>query len=75
MRVTEQNLEEVSKIIGYLSEFMIKIHGTTSASYINLKDRLSTAQVGLDALEGYFDDLKKICGEEDTLNEQSVIGF
>lgn len=73
MQVTEENFEKVSKIIGYLSEFMIKVHATTDASYINMKDRISTAQLGLDALEEYRNDLLEACG--DTKSEESVIGF
>ena len=52
---------------------MIKIHATTSASYINLKDRISTAQVGLDALDSYYEDLQAACRDPDS--EEKVIGF
>ena len=73
MRVTEENFEKVAEIIGYLSEFLIKVHGTTSYKQINLKERISMAQLGLDALEEYRNDLLEAC--KDLESEESVIGF
>lgn len=60
MRVTEENFEKVAEILGYLSEYMIKIHGTVNYRHINLKDRIATAQVGLDALDHYVEELKAL---------------
>lgn len=73
MQVTEENFEKVAEIIGHLSEFLIKVHGTTSYRQINLKERISMAQLGLDALEEYRKDLLEAC--RDTKSEESVIGF
>ena len=75
MRVTEENFEKVAKIIGYLSEFLIKIRGTTGASYIKIEDRITMAQVGLDALEHYYKDLADVCGNPDPDSEDGAVGF
>ena len=74
MRVTEENFEKVAEILGYLSEYMIKIHGTVSYKYINLKDRITTAQVGLDALEHYIKELKAL-DKPSIDSEESSLGF
>lgn len=74
MRVTEENFEKVAEIIGYLSEFMIKVHGTTGYTYLNLRDRIAAAQVGLDALDHYVNELKAL-DKLDTNSEESSIGF
>lgn len=73
MQVTEENLEKVAEIIGYLGEFLVRIHGTASYKQINLKERISMAQLGLDALEEYRKDLLEACRE--TKSEESVVGF
>ena len=73
MQVTEENFEKVAQIIGYLSEFLIKVHGTTSYKCINLKERIATAQLGLDALDEYYKELQNACGSEP--DDDNVIGF
>ena len=73
MQVTEDNFEKVAEIIGYLSEFLMQVHGTTSYKAINLRERISMAQLGVDTLEEYRKDLLEACG--DTKREESVIGF
>ena len=64
MQVTEENFDKVAEILGYIGEFMLEIHSTTGYKTINLRDRIEMAQLGVDALERYFGELRAVASSD-----------
>lgn len=60
MKVTEDNLPDVNKILRAVGDSFLRLYAISSANYVDMKERLGTAQLAVDIFQDYYIELQKL---------------